>query len=214
MSFKKNDIKSEPLEILVIHAHPDKKSFCHAITETAVLQIRKNGHRATLHDLYAEGFDPILPGPEIASDASLPDEIKTHCNDLKRADGIIIVHPNWWGEPPAILKGWIDRVIRAGVAYKFLEGDNGEGVPIGLLKAKSVIVFNTANTPEQREHEVFGDPLQLIWKNCIFDLCGVHDFHREMFRVIITSTEDMRKKWLKRVEEMVSRVFPINDLVA
>jgi putative NADPH-quinone reductase len=51
-----------------------------------------------------------LPGPEIASDASLPDEIKTHCNDLKRADGIIIVHPNWWGEPPAILKGWIDRL--------------------------------------------------------------------------------------------------------
>jgi hypothetical protein len=41
VSFKKNDIKSEPLEILVIHAHPDKKDFCHAITETAVLQIER-----------------------------------------------------------------------------------------------------------------------------------------------------------------------------
>jgi putative NADPH-quinone reductase len=207
MSFKKDETKTEPLEILVILAHPDKSSFNHAIAETAVAQIRMNGHRVIFHDLYAEGFDPILAGPEIVSDAPLPDEIQRHCNHLKMADGIIIVHPNWWGEPPAILKGWIDRVIRPNVAYKFLEGDNGEGVPEGLLKARSAIVFNTANTPEAREREMFGDPLELIWKNCIFDLCGVHDFHREMFRIIITSSEAMRKKWLRRVEEMVSDVI-------
>ncbi|MBN1907661.1 MAG: NAD(P)H-dependent oxidoreductase [Deltaproteobacteria bacterium] len=208
MSFKESKTKQEQLEILVILAHPDQNSFNHAIAETAVEQLKKNGHRVIFHDLYAEGFDPILPGPEIASDCFLPDDIQMHCNDLKRADGIIIFHPNWWGQPPAILKGWVDRVIRPNVAYKFLEGDNGEGVPIGLLKARSVIVLNTANTPEPREREVFGDPLQLIWKNCIFDLCGVPDFHREMFRVIITSTEDIRKKWLKRVEEIISNVFP------
>jgi NAD(P)H dehydrogenase (quinone) len=208
MSVKKDETKPELFEILVILAHPDQNSFNYAIAETAISRIRMNGHRVIFHDLYAEKFDSILPGPEIPSDAPLPDEIKTHCNNLKRADGIIIVHPNWWGGPPAILKGWVDRVIRPGVAYKFLDGDNGEGVPIGLLKARSVIVFNTANTPEQREREVFGDPLQLIWKNCIFDLCGVPDFHREMFRVIITSTEEMRKKWLKEVEDIVSRVFP------
>jgi NAD(P)H dehydrogenase (quinone) len=208
MSLKKDEIKPGQLEILVVLAHPDPNSFNHAIAETAVAQIVKNGHRTIFHDLYAEKFDSILPGPEIPSDASLPDEIKRHCNDLKKADGIIIVHPNWWGQPPAILKGWIDRVIRPNVAYKFLEGDNGEGVPIGLLKARSVIIFNTANTPEPREREVFGDPLQLIWKNCIFELCGVPDFHREMFRVVITSTEEMRKEWLKRVEEIISGIFP------
>jgi NAD(P)H dehydrogenase (quinone) len=208
MSSKKDGMKPESFEILIILAHPDKNSFNHAIAETAVSQIKLNGHKVIFHDLYAGGFDPILHGPEIASDAPLPNEIQIHCNDLKRADGIIIVHPNWWGEPPAILKGWIDRVIRPDVAYKFLEGDNGEGVPVGLLKARSVIIFNTANTPETREREVFGDPLELIWKNCIFDLCGVHDFHREMFRVVVTSTEEMRKEWLKEVEDIVSGVFP------
>jgi NAD(P)H dehydrogenase (quinone) len=208
MSFKKGETKSEQLEILIILAHPDPNSFNHAIAETAVSQIKMNGHKAILHDLYSEKFDSILLGQEIPTNAPLPDEIHRNCNDLKMADGIIIVHPNWWGQPPAILKGWIDRVIRPGVAYKFLEGDNGEGVPIGLLKARSVIIFNTANTPEQREREVFGDPLQLIWKNCIFELCGVSDFHREMFRVIITSTEEMRKQWLRRVEEIISGVFP------
>jgi len=54
-----------------------------------------------------------------------------------------VVHPNWWGQPPAILKGWIDRILRPGVAYQFLEGDAGEGVPVGLLKAETALIFNT-----------------------------------------------------------------------
>ena len=63
------------------------------------------------------------------------------------------------GQPPAILKGWIDRVIRPGVAYRFLEGDSGEGVPLGLLRAQTALVFNTANPPEDQESVVFRDPL-------------------------------------------------------
>jgi len=51
-----------------------------------------------------------------------------------------------------------------------------EGIPIGLLQAKAAVVFNTSNTPPQREQAAFGDPLETIWKNCIFDLCGVKTF--------------------------------------
>ena len=198
----------QSLKISVILAHPNRNSFNHAIAENAVFQIKRNGHHAVFHDLYAEKFDSILPEDEIPSDALLPAEIGLHCNEIKAADGIIIVHPNWWGQPPAILKGWIDRVIRPGVAYNFLEGDMGEGVPTGLLKARAAIVFNTSNTPGVREEEVFGDPLQVIWKNCIFDLCGVPKFDREMFSVVVTSTHEMRKEWLKKVEDMVSGFFP------
>ena len=56
------------------------------------------------------------------------------------------------GQPPAILKGWIDdRVLRPGIAYEFIEEDSGEGVPNGLLKAKSALVFSTSNTESHRE---------------------------------------------------------------
>jgi NAD(P)H dehydrogenase (quinone) len=98
--------------------------------------------------------------------------------------------------------------MRPGVAYKFLEGDKGEGIPLGLLKAKAAIVFNTANTPSKREQMVFGDPLQLLWKNCIFDLCGVRKFYREMFTVVVTSTPDQRQEWLRKVHEVVNKYFP------
>ena len=72
----------------------------------------------------------------------MPEAVQSHGAEIRQADGIIIIHPNWWGQPPAILKGLIDRVIRPGIAYEFLEGDSGEGVgvPKGLLKAKAALL--------------------------------------------------------------------------
>jgi NAD(P)H dehydrogenase (quinone) len=102
--------------------------------------------------------------------------------------------------------------MRPEVAYKFLDGDQGEGIPVGLLKAQAAIVFNTSNTLPEREREVFGDPLQLLWKNCIFDLCGVSTFYREMFTVVVTSTYEQRQDWLRKVEEVVGRYFSADDL--
>lgn len=196
------------MRISVILAHPDEKSFNHAIAQATVKRLECNGHTVIFHDLHKEGFDPLLPGDEIPKDASLPEAIKKHCDEIAEADGIIIVHPNWWGQPPAILKGWVDRVIRPGIAYEFQENDSGEGVPNGLLKAKTAIVFNTTNTEAEREKLVFGDPLETIWKNCIFGLCGVTDFYRRMFGIIVTSSEKQRSEWLDEVRKTVDRIFP------
>ena len=60
----------------------------------------------------------------------------------------------------------------------------------------------------EREGNIFGDPLETIWKNCIFNLCGVTNFHRRMFNVIVTSTEGMRKKWLDTVRKDIDIFFP------
>jgi len=196
------------MKISVILGHPQKGSFNHAIAEAAILSLQNNGHEVYFHDLYEENFDPILPSAEIAQGAVLDPVIAGHCREIAEVDGIIIVHPNWWGQPPAIVKGWVDRVIRAGVAYKFEEGDGGEGIPIGLLKARAALVFNTSNTPKKRELEVFGDPLEALWKDCIFDLCGVHNFFRKMFGVVVTSTEEERRSWLAEVQHIVAKYFP------
>jgi putative NADPH-quinone reductase len=110
--------------------------------------------------------------------------------------------------PPAILKGWIDRVLRPEVAYRFVEGDQGEGVPVGLLQAKAAIIFNTANTPAERELEIFGDPLETLWKNCVFDLCGVRKVHRRTFAVVVTSTPQQRAAWLAEVRATTEQFFP------
>jgi NAD(P)H dehydrogenase (quinone) len=196
------------MKISVILAHPDHSSFNHAIAQTVVEQLENNGHSVLFHDLYEENFDPLLAGKEIPDDAPLPEVIRGYCEEIAETEGIIIVHPNWWGQPPAILKGWTDRVIRPGIAYEFLEGDSGEGIPKGLLRAKAAIVFNTSNTEPERERSVFGDPFETIWKNCVFGLCGVHVFYRRTFSVIITSTEAQRRQWLDEVKAMIDSMFP------
>ena len=198
------------MKIIVILGHPDHKSFNHAIASTVCDTLQQNGHTVIFHDLYAEQFDAVLHSQEIPEDGVIPASIQEHCDELQSADGIVVIHPNWWGQPPAILKGWVDRVVRPGVAYCFEEGDGGEGVPIGLLNAKAAVVFNTSNTPDEREISAFGDPLEAIWKRCIFDLCGVKTFYRRTFNVIITSSPDQRRNWLSEASELTSRVFPLN----
>lgn len=196
------------MRISVILAHPDEGSLNHALARAAVEQLERNGHSVRFHDLYRENFDPLLPCGESAREAELPGSVAAHCVEIAEADGIVIVHPNWWGQPPAILKGWVDRVIRPGVAYEFLEGDSGEGVPNGLLKARAALVFNTTNTTREREQAVFGDPLETIWKNCIFGLCGVSNFHRRMVGIVVTSSEAERRAWLDTVRADVEAFFP------
>ncbi len=204
------DASNKFMNVVVIVAHPNVKSFNRAIADVAVKILRRNGYNVLFHDLYKEKFNPILPNEEIPRDALPQTDIEVHCAKVATAEGFVIIHPNWWGQPPAILKGWIDRVFRPGVAYEFKEGDSGEGVPMGLLRAKAAIVFNTSNTPNEREEEVFGDPLETLWKDCIFGLCGVKNFYREMFGVIVTSTHEQRKEWLKNVEEVIDKYFPAN----
>lgn len=193
------------MKVSVVLAHPENKSFNHAIANTVVEELKKNGHSVFFHDLYSEKFNPVLCEEEIPGDIVIPYDVQRYCEEIAQSEGIVIIHPNWWGQPPAILKGWIDRVIRPGVAYEFLGGDSGEGIPRGLLKAKTAIVFNTSNTDPEREQEVFGDPLETLWKNCIFGLCGINEFYRRTFSTVVTSTEDQRKQWLQEVKEIIKK---------
>ena len=195
------------MRILIVLGHPDSRSLNHAIASGVRNALTHEGHDVTYHDLYAERFESHLPAEEIAESSALPGVVRKHCEELRTADDIVIVHPNWWGQPPGILKGWIDRVFRPGVAYRFEEGDGGEGVPIGMLRARAAVVLNTSNTPDERERSAFGDPLDTLWRRCVFGLCGVRIFHRRMFGVVVTSTRKQRVAWIREAEDLCRSVF-------
>jgi len=196
------------MKVLILLAHPAPGSYNHAIAKTVITTLKASGHCVLFHDLYQEQFDPVLPAEEIHRNAGIGPIIAQHCREIAAVDGIVIVHPDWWGMPPAILKGWIDRVLRPGIAYRFAETDSGEGIPVGLLPARAVLVFNTSNTPREREEQVFGDPLERIWKDCILSFCGIPVCHRRMFGVVVTSPDGQRKAWLDEVRELTQITFP------
>lgn len=195
------------MRVLVVLGHQRKGSFCHAITDTARTALLEAGHEVICHDLYEENFDPILRDEEYAAPHNpnpvVPPTIQKHCDELLAADGYVVVHPNWWGQPPAMLKGWIDRVIRQGLAYSFAES----GV-VGHLKGKRALVITTSNTPRDVELAVFGDPLENLWKTCVFGFCGVENFKRRNFEPIILSTPEQRAGWLEETRRLTAEMFP------
>jgi NAD(P)H dehydrogenase (quinone) len=191
------------MEALSVVANPSTLSFSHAMWNAAGTVLRECGCRVREHDLYAERFNPVQSIGEAGNTVSSDALVETHCNELAAADLILVFHPNWWGQPPAILKGWIDRVFRLGVAYGYAPGVGYEGVPTGLLRARQALVFNTSNTPEEREKAAFGDPLAGLWKRCVFSLCGVNTVARHNYAPVAGSTSAQREQWLQEVREVV-----------
>ncbi len=196
------------MTLLEILAHPEPASFNHALAEEVRGILLAAGHEVMYHDLYGEDFPPVLPGAEIPAGAPLDPQVARHCRELSRAEGLILVHPNWWGQPPALLKGWVDRVFRPGVAYRFQPGDGGAGVPEGLLTARTALIFNTGNTPPEREREVFGDPLETLWTRCILNFCGVRDVRRRLFATVADSNPEQRRAWIREARDMAADAFP------
>ncbi len=198
-------MNSNTQKVLVVVARPNAAaSFNGAIAQTACDALAAQGYEPILRDLYAENFDPVMPLDEtIRSAAEAPAEIRAEMDAVKEAVGLVFVHPNWWGTPPAIMKGWLDRVFRNGFAYGFTEKGPWQG-----LGDKIAQVFSTSNTPREVELNVYGDPLENFWKTIVFGLCGAKSFERRNFEPIIVSDDATRKEWLAEVDATIRRRFP------
>lgn len=121
---------------LIVHAHPEPKSFNAALTNCAVETLKAAGWRVEVSDLYAMGFDPVANGTDFAErqdpdflkyqleqshaakhEGGFAPQIQAEIDKLMRADILILQFPLWWFSVPAILKGWIDKVLAMGVLY-------------------------------------------------------------------------------------------------
>ena len=195
------------MKVVVALAHPKKGSFNHAIAETAVRALQVNKHEVVFHDLYAEGFDPVLTFEEFSAEEPADPVIKAHCAEVAAAQGLFIVHPNWWCQPPAMMKGWVDRVLRFGLAYTF-EEQEGKEVEVGLLAGRKALVLNTCMTTEEMDRTHFHDPLDGLWKTSVLGVCGIEDAQRLNLRMVQAISADERNEMLRKVETAVDDLFP------
>jgi putative NADPH-quinone reductase len=188
---------------LVVVSHPDDASFNHAIARNSAAALEARGFTTHLCDLYADNFDPVITKGEVRGQGTEDELTKQYIGLLASAEVLVVVHPNCWGAPPAMMKGWMDRVFAEGSAYAFKKSTDQGDAPKGLLRAKTAIVFNTSNTEEDRERVEFGDPLERIWKDCLLRYCGVQRTVRRVFRIIATSSIGHREAWLREVRQTI-----------
>lgn len=189
--------EEDPMKTLVVYAHPNPRSFCHAILEAVTEELTGAGIPHSVRDLYALGFDPVLRGEDfVAMQAgTCREDVLREQKFVKEADLIIVIHPVWWFGMPAILKGWIDRVLSYGFAYGM---DNNELK--GLLGGRRVALFTTTGGDESAYVQFgFGEAITVTEDRGVYGFCGMEvPLHRYLYG-LPSSTADQRATMLERV---------------
>jgi NAD(P)H dehydrogenase (quinone) len=195
-------VKINRMKVLEILCNPRPGSYNLALAASAREKLESLGHKVFLHDLYKERFDPVLEAPELTRGFSLEGAVQVHCRELAEADGLLVFHPDWWGQPPALLKGWIDRVFRQGVAYD-LEGDDfSEKDWKPLLTGKKGLVFCTTDAPEDSART-----LEALWTHSVLGRCGM-EAACHVLRDLRRTDQSTRREWLDFIRSALEHWFP------
>lgn len=133
------------MRALVVYCHPRPDSFTAAVRDRVLDRLTAKGAEIRLRDLYADGFDPVLSQSEMEQYLDCPGNIAPvarHVEDLRWCDTLIFIYPTWWYGLPALLKGWLDRVLLPDVAFLMPDDDNANIRP-GLTHITRLGVFTT-----------------------------------------------------------------------
>lgn len=150
------------MHVHIVHTHPEPTSYNGALTNAAQGALLGAGHTVTVRDLYQSNFDPAEGAEHYANRADvgsfaalneqrhawnngdLPKAVSAEIRDLERADLVIFQFPLWWHSPPAIVKGWMDRVFVSGGLYT-----SEMRYDTGYFKGKRALVSVTTGAPQQ-----------------------------------------------------------------
>lgn len=172
------------------------------MADAAVRALRRIGVKPLFHDLYAEGFDPVLSESELKRRLAFDDLVVGHVRDLERADGLLLVHPEWWSSPPAMVKGWMDRVLRPGIGYEFLGEEFLRKERVPLLTGRRALLFATTDAAPPQ-----GTPLLCAFWRESLAYCGIDDFRCEILYRLRELAPADRREWLSRTESITEETF-------
>lgn len=164
---------------LIISAHPNPQSFNRALVEEVIKATRQVGAETVVRDLYTLDFNPVLSWSELNAtmEGIFPAEIKFEQKLIAEAELITFIYPLWWMGFPAILKGYLDRILSYGFAYQ-----NENGVSVGLLRNKKMQHFITmGNSIEKYQQLGFDKALKSCLVDGLFNFCGITDIQHDIF---------------------------------
>jgi NAD(P)H dehydrogenase (quinone) len=190
---------------LVVLAHPRERSFTRSVASTYIAAVEALGHRVELRDLYTMGFNPVGTPDEAFTRpvGEPPPEIRVEMDHLLAADIVTFVSPVWWISPPAILKGWLDRVLRGG-GFAYGYGPNG---PRGALVGKKGLVFTSSGSTQKEFVDSRKlDAIRVMWGAGTVEFCGMQLLeHLHFGPVGSRSTPQQIDSYLEEVRAAVAR---------
>lgn len=185
--------------ILVILGHPDTTSFCGAMASAYEAGATAAGHEVRRLDLGRLRFDPILHQGYAEQQPLEPDLVEAQ-TAISRADHLVFVYPVWWGGPPALLKGFFDRLLLPGFAFRFKAPPSPYWDR--LLSKRTARLLVTMDTPPWYYRWVYRMPGHNQMKRTILGFCGVRPVSVAEFGPVKSSTPEQREGWLARASAL------------
>ena len=182
-------------KIFLVYGHYNEKSFNAAIKDTFIKSAEENGNKVDVVDLYKENFDPVFKGEKPGED------VLNHRSRIEDCDTIVLIAPIWNFRMPAIVEGWIDKVLSPPWAFTFKRLFGNYGYPKGNLKDKKAIIFCTYGSPRLAITTFFLNlPIRRL-KRGVFYICGITNIlYRRYFAVPFVSDKE-RKGFLEDVKK-------------
>ena len=195
------------MKTLIVYNHPHEGSFCSAIREAVESGLIKGDHEYKVINLDNDGFDPVMREKDLKAfvqAGKLGEEgldgvdpiVLRYMKKLRWAEHIVMIFPIWWMTMPAMMKGFVDKVIFPGIVYK-MEGGNLVSMLSGL---KQVTVITTMNTPQDVYKEVFGNSIEGSLIKGTFNKIGIHDIRWISLNMVKQSGDEKRWLWLDEIE--------------
>ena len=183
--------------IFIVYGHYNQNSFNAAIKNTFTEAAQKKGHTVDCVDLYKEKFNPVYAGEK-------PDEVVLdHQKRIEASDIIVLIAPIWNFRMPAIVEGWIDKVLSPPWAFRFKKIIVNYGYPIGNLKGKRAVVFCTYGSPQFAIRTFFLNMPTKRLRRGVFNICGITDVIYKRYFAVPFVSDQKRKKFLEDVRKTV-----------
>lgn len=188
------------MNTLIVYNHPYTGSFCRALLESAQKGFAAAGHTVDTVDLDADGFNPVMSAADLKAfvqKQAVDPQALDYIQRLKNADHLVLIFPIWWELMPAMMKGFIDKVIFPGGTYD--NKASGMGMVSLLPRLKSVRIITTMNTPGIIYRLLFGNAIKGALVRGTFQKTGCKNVKWISFNQVKGSPEAKRTRWLEQV---------------
>jgi len=192
----------QSINVLVILGHPRSDSFCGALAEAFCEGARAAGVQLRRLDLSEMDFDTDLHRVS-PNDQPLEEDLCRARELFLWADHLVIVYPTWWGTAPALLKGFLDRIMAPGFAFETCEGGIGYQ---GLLQDRSAQLITTMDTPPLAHRLLYREPGKNALARATLGFCGIRPVRSLVFGSVKQASADKREAWLARAKRQGRRL--------
>lgn len=194
------------MKTTIVYNHPYEKSFNHAILETVSETAQKMGHAVQIIDLDKEEFNPVMSSQDLlgfVKHEQVDPKAKRYGQMLAQSDHLVLIFPIWWELMPAMMKGFIDKVVFPGSFYEYKS--DGLMMESKLKNLKTITIISTMNTPKSIYRFVFGNAIQKALVRGTFKKAGYKNVKWISLNQVKQSSQAKRESMLRVVANKISK---------